>query len=129
MSGKSALRGDRRRYSIRGTSKSHEEGIPLRIHFVAMPLLEDVAQQLSALRQYTSIALAQALKQARRPLNIGEKQRDRARRQVPHDHPLCLTLLIRTQVISLYRITLPCHVTKAGVLALPLQGPLSASHR
>ncbi len=113
VSGKSALRGYRRRDSIRGTSKHHEEGIPLRIHLVAMPVLENATQQLPALRQHIGIALAQALQQARRPLDIGEKQRDRPRRQVLHALPLCLTLLIRTQVILLYRTPAPCHVTQA----------------
>src|SRR6266567_3427291 len=59
VSSKSALRFDRCRNSLGGTSKHHEEGISLRIYFVAMPVLEHATQQVPALRQHLGIALAQ----------------------------------------------------------------------
>ena len=110
VSSKSALCSDRCRDSICSTSKHHEKGIPLRIHLVTMEVEEHATQQVPASRQHFGIAVAQALKQARRPLNIGEKQRDCARRQVPHDHLLCFMMMIQTQVILLYRIPLLCAV-------------------
>src|SRR6266852_1321743 len=45
MSGKGALRVHRSQYSIRGARKSHKEGIALRIHLVATPLLKCSTQQ------------------------------------------------------------------------------------
>jgi hypothetical protein len=101
VSSKSALCGDRGLHGIGGTSKYHEEGIPLRIHLVSMEVEEHATHQVPVLRQHVGIALAQAPKQARRPLNIGEKQRDCTRRQVLHDYLLCFTLMIQTQMLLL----------------------------
>lgn len=65
---------------IARTSKRHEEGIALRINFMAPPAVEARPQQVSALREDQSVALAQLLQQARRSLDVSEEQRDGSRR-------------------------------------------------
>jgi hypothetical protein len=61
---------------IGGAGKDHEEAISLRIDLVAVPAVEHGSQELAALRQYPSIALAKLLEQACGSLDIGEKERD-----------------------------------------------------
>ena len=80
MRGKSALGGHSSRDGIGGTRKGEEQGVSLGIDFVPVKLLESGAQHLSALSQHTAILLTYVLQQERRPLDIGEEQRDRSRR-------------------------------------------------
>ncbi len=49
MGKEGTLGSHRRRDSIVGTRKSHEEGIALRIHLVAVPLMKCYPEELTAL--------------------------------------------------------------------------------
>src|SRR5205814_10659948 len=75
-----------RRNSIDGTGKGHEERISLSVDLVAVIGLEGRAQQAAALCQYTSVAITQLPEQARGPLDVGEEQCHRSRRQVRQSH-------------------------------------------
>ena len=65
VSGKAALGDYSRRDSISSTGKGDEEGISLRVHFVAIPLLERGTQQLPACCEYALIAVTQLLEKLR----------------------------------------------------------------
>ena len=71
--------------------------------------LEGVAEQAPVLGQQWSILRAELLEQARRALEVGEKQRDRARRQVrprcrPRGRLVTTTdLLIRRRMRELFQ--------------------------
>jgi hypothetical protein len=49
MADEGALGIDRRGDGVSRASEGHQEGIPLRVHFVAMPALEAGTQQVPAL--------------------------------------------------------------------------------
>jgi hypothetical protein len=80
MRGKDALGGHSSRDGIGGTRKGEEQGVSLRINFMPVKPLESRVQQLSALSQHMAILLTYVLQQERRPLDIGEEQRDGSRR-------------------------------------------------
>src|SRR5258706_2323837 len=85
--GEDALGGKGSRDGIGGTRKGEEKGVSLRINFMPVKPLESRVQQLSALSQHMAILLTYALQQERRPLDIGEEQRDRSRRYIKHARP------------------------------------------
>ena len=87
MRGKGALGGHGSRDGIGGASEGEEKGVPLRINFIPMILLESGALHLPALSQHTAILLTYVLQQERRPLDIGEEQRDRSRWYIKHARP------------------------------------------
>jgi hypothetical protein len=80
MRGKVALGGHGSRDGIGGTRKGEEKGVSLRINFMPVKRLESRVQQLPALSQHMAILLTYVLQQERRPLDIGEEQRDCSRR-------------------------------------------------
>ena len=57
MIGKGTLRVRRCQHSIGRASKHDEESVPLRINLVAIPLLKDGSQHLTALGQHAGIAV------------------------------------------------------------------------
>ena len=61
ITGQSALDGDGRENRIGGTSKDHEEGITLRVDFVAAPLTKCRSQQLAIVGQHADIPISQLL--------------------------------------------------------------------
>src|SRR6266571_173199 len=84
MRGKGTLGGHGSRDGIGGTRKGEEAGVSLGIDFVPVRLLESRAQHLPVLSQHTAILLPYVLQQERRPLDIGEEQRDRSCRYIKH---------------------------------------------
>jgi hypothetical protein len=80
MREESTLGSHRRSDGIAGTRKGHKEGIPPRIHFMAVVCLEYGTQQATTLFQHSSIVLADPLEQVRRFLYISKEQGDGARR-------------------------------------------------
>ena len=54
---------------------------------MTVPLVERATQELTALRQYISVAFTQLLEQACRAFNICEEQRDGSCREVLHGGP------------------------------------------
>ena len=66
------------------TRKCDEEGVALGIDFVAAVGGEGGPEQALMLGEHLRIALTKLLEKPRRPLDIGEEERDRAARQVSH---------------------------------------------
>src|SRR6266700_3453849 len=87
MRGKVALGGHGSRDGIGGTCKGEEKGVSLSINFMPVKRLEGRVQQLPALSQHMAILLTYVLQQERRPLDIGEEQRDRSHRYIKHARP------------------------------------------
>ncbi len=73
--------------SIQGPAERDEEGIPLRIHFCALPFLDGSAQNAMMLLQRDGILVTQLVEQACRSLDIREKKGDRAGRVGRQDSP------------------------------------------
>jgi hypothetical protein len=65
MAGERVLTVYGRSNSITGARKGHEERITLRVHFMAVPLVESGTQELTALRQEIGVALTQLLEEVR----------------------------------------------------------------
>jgi hypothetical protein len=61
-----------------------EEGIALRVHLDSAVAVERLAQHPAVLRQSLGVGVAKLLQELRRSLDVGEEERDRARRKRPH---------------------------------------------
>jgi hypothetical protein len=84
LRGQRPLRGYGRCDRIAGPRERDEEGVALRVDLVALELLERRSEQASVRRQDVAVALAELPQQPRRPLDIGEEERDRSGRAVSH---------------------------------------------
>src|SRR2546421_6265722 len=73
-----------RRERVRRSRKDHKEGVALRVHLMAVPLLEGLAQQLTACGQHVLVALPELVQQTRGALDISKEECDGARRLRRH---------------------------------------------
>ena len=80
LSRKSLLCRDGARDGILRARKGNEEGVALGIDLAAVELGEHPPEQAMVLLEHVRIAGAESLEQARRPLDVGEEERDRASR-------------------------------------------------
>jgi hypothetical protein len=72
------LRVGRRVDGVPRTSERAEERVTLRVDLDAAVRLDGLAHEAAVFRERVRVSLAQVLEQARRPLDVGEEQRDRA---------------------------------------------------
>ena len=61
-----------------------EECVPLGVHLDPAVPREGLAQQPTMLRQHIRVTLAELVQETRRPLDVGEEQRDSSTRKCPH---------------------------------------------
>jgi hypothetical protein len=80
VSRKRILCSDGARDGILRARKGNEEGVALGIYLAAVELGERRPEQAMVLLEYVRIAGAESLEQARRPLDVGEEERDGAGR-------------------------------------------------
>jgi hypothetical protein len=74
----------RRRNRLGSIPERDEERVALRIDLDTAVALKCFAQRVSVLRQRIRVAASQLVQQSRRPLDVGEEERDRATRKLPH---------------------------------------------
>ena len=83
MSGQVALGGDGSRDRVLRPPEGDEEGVPLRVNLPTPVRLEGRAQNPLVLGQHLPVVAGQLLEQLRRALDVGEEERDGARRNFP----------------------------------------------
>ena len=74
--GQSPLALDRRQHRVSCAAEGDEERVPLRIDDAATVAPEHVLEQALMLTKDVVVAAAKLLEQGRRPLDVGEEERD-----------------------------------------------------
>jgi hypothetical protein len=67
-----------------GAGESDEEGVPLGVDFDAVVACDRCADEAPVFGESSGILVAELLEQARRALDVGEEEGDRAARQLLH---------------------------------------------
>ena len=103
---------------VRGARERNEECISLRVDLDPAVPREGIAQDTTMFGQNFGIAFPELLKQARRPLDVREKQRDGPARQLAHTH-----------MIPQRKSSVPCQVMGHRRLASRVSRDLICSHQ